>query len=512
MSESLTAYYAEIHALEDEWYPQLVKDVWVFGTSSWHRRLDKLREIDERHGIRPDDPRVYSIAAYQAEKDQIEAEWKELGKANGWDTHRWEDGYPEGFAAAERRFDVRLSDCFARHFPRLDGLRPETIDTIPKLWAHITHHVLMVRRCLDVSPLTRQPAEKRAYDKELASVYGIMDRLKLPWAPRPPYPDLTPQEALNALTQIANRLESNDAERCRVALANPVATAPFMGVAWASPAGPPEVAEDMFDVLLAALDRLTAFVTERRGHRPPSDFLELLELDHEVRALCEVARVTLPPITYEGQYGDDFVGFCRIPASRDTGGVHIWSDGGWHIALRGLRRTVELERDRRRIGATPALRVPSFSPERLDPSQCPGCKTPVPEEYSTLRLVPCSTCKRWELHTGLLVSPVAGPPGKPPVVVRTASPFWQPRLPERLITEDSKVRAKDVQKRGAGKKRRRRGRPQDTDPAADKRLFDAWQSGHYNTYEELAHEFRMSKLDVERAIGRHQKRLKRRSQ
>jgi hypothetical protein len=39
-------------------------------------------------------------------------------------------------------------------------------------------------------------------------------------------------------------------------------------------------------------------------------------------------------------------------------------------------------------------------------------------------------CRRWELRTGLLVVPVAGPPGTPPEIIRQASPFWQAIMPE----------------------------------------------------------------------------------
>jgi hypothetical protein len=66
-----------------------------------------------------------------------------------------------------------------------------------------------------------------------------------------------------------------------------------------------------------------------------------------------------------------------------------------------------------------------FKPEQLDPSRCPGCRTPVPQPC----LVPnytCARCASWQLFTGLLVVPAAGPPGTPPSVIQTASPYWLP--------------------------------------------------------------------------------------
>jgi hypothetical protein len=65
---------------------------------------------------------------------------------------------------------------------------------------------------------------------------------------------------------------------------------------------------------------------------------------------------------------------------------------------------------------------------------------------------------------------------------------------------------------GSRQRQRKRGRPVDTDPKADKRIFDAWSSGSYKTYEELASVLRMNKSAVESAIDRHRKRLKRAGQ
>ena len=51
-------------------------------------------------------------------------------------------------------------------------------------------------------------------------------------------------------------------------------------------------------------------------------------------------------------------------------------------------------------------------------------------------------------------------------------------------------------------KRKRRGRPPDTDADEDQRIYDAWKTGRYRTYEELAREFGVKKLEVRRAIDR----------
>jgi hypothetical protein len=69
--------------------------------------------------------------------------------------------------------------------------------------------------------------------------------------------------------------------------------------------------------------------------------------------------------------------------------------------------------------------------------------------------------------------------------------------PGRLKAEEAKA------------KRCKRGRPPDTDPKADKRIWDAWQSGQYKTYGDLARELRISDRAAETGIDRHRKRLER---
>ena len=68
-----------------------------------------------------------------------------------------------------------------------------------------------------------------------------------------------------------------------------------------------------------------------------------------------------------------------------------------------------------------------FPPERTDPTQCPGCKTPIPEEDRVDAKVICPACGQWELETGLLILPIAGEPGTPPEVVRWSAPLWKRR-------------------------------------------------------------------------------------
>jgi len=92
----------------------------------------------------------------------------------------------------------------------------------------------------------------------------------------------------------------------------------------------------------------------------------------------------------------------------------------------------------------------TFPPERLDPSRCPGCKAVVPEEHSLLPRVQCLSCGSWELHTGVLVGAVAGPPGTPPVILRHASPYWQPLLPDRQPSRGDMGREEERQQQVAG--------------------------------------------------------------
>ncbi len=60
---------------------------------------------------------------------------------------------------------------------------------------------------------------------------------------------------------------------------------------------------------------------------------------------------------------------------------------------------------------------------------------------------------------------------------------------------------------GTAVEKKKRGRRVDTDPAADKRVYDAWKSGSHRTYADLANTLKKTEREVGLAIDRHEKRL-----
>jgi hypothetical protein len=59
---------------------------------------------------------------------------------------------------------------------------------------------------------------------------------------------------------------------------------------------------------------------------------------------------------------------------------------------------------------------------------------------------------------------------------------------------------------GEQPKRPGRGRPIDTSPQADAKITEAWETGRYQTYDQLAREKGITKRDVKLSIDRHRKR------
>jgi hypothetical protein len=219
VADSLDAYFADVRAVEDEEYSHFLEAGSMIGASFWDGNPDKLKEIDRRRGVRPDDPRVYSIAAYLDERKHLEEAWAGLRREKNWippqelpefRESRQELPWFREYWEAQRRHNVRLSDCKARHFP---GLSRGAIDTIPNLWAHVRYHLMVVHEQVH----RMQPeAGGRATtcDADVMEAYRLLHRLQIPWAPSPPYPAFTQREAMDELTRIANRLERDDAARC----------------------------------------------------------------------------------------------------------------------------------------------------------------------------------------------------------------------------------------------------------------------------------------------------------
>jgi hypothetical protein len=55
----------------------------VLGSSVWSAQPRLLQDIDRRHGIRPEDPRIYSIAAYLTDLAEQHLAPSQLGAAEG---------------------------------------------------------------------------------------------------------------------------------------------------------------------------------------------------------------------------------------------------------------------------------------------------------------------------------------------------------------------------------------------------------------------------------------------
>jgi hypothetical protein len=64
-------------------------------------------------------------------------------------------------------------------------------------------------------------------------------------------------------------------------------------------------------------------------------------------------------------------------------------------------------------------------------------------------------------------------------------------------------------KEGEKSPRRNRGRPQARDSRNDKRIYEAWKSGNYKDYADLARDLHETKDGVARAIDAHRQRMNR---
>jgi hypothetical protein len=82
-------------------------------------------------------------------------------------------------------------------------------------------------------------------------------------------------------------------------------------------------------------------------------------------------------------------------------------------------------------------------------------------------------------------------------IVQQALVVVRPELQKWQVAEEEAPR-----QRG----RRRRGRKTSTDPQADQAIYDAWATGNYPKYSDLAREIGKSEREVRRAVDRHRHR------
>lgn len=73
----------------------------------------------------------------------------------------------------------------------------------------------------------------------------------------------------------------------------------------------------------------------------------------------------------------------------------------------------------------------------IDPRQCPGCRTRVPESAIDLSIYQCRICREWAFDPGVLVIPIMGPAGTPPCIVGTGAPLWKPILPSAITIKSN---------------------------------------------------------------------------
>jgi hypothetical protein len=83
----------------------------------------------------------------------------------------------------------------------------------------------------------------------------------------------------------------------------------------------------------------------------------------------------------------------------------------------------------------------------------------------------------------------------------------QPPLAAATDQEPPATRASEKgEGAGARRQQKKRGRPKDSDPAADRRIAEAWKTGQYLKYADLEREMNLAAGEARRAIDRHRKR------
>jgi hypothetical protein len=170
MSDAVAARNAEVLAKETQLRASIPDEKRYHDWSVWHLRggLEDLREIDGRHGIKPGDPRVYSIKAYQDEMAAIETKWKEV-----------QQGPEDAGRLSLLSYQSSRADCDARHFPDLvTGNEPKSFcradrserlgDPFATLWRH-------TKTMADFLPLCA--TSERIINDSLSVIYSALEQI-----------------------------------------------------------------------------------------------------------------------------------------------------------------------------------------------------------------------------------------------------------------------------------------------------------------------------------------------
>jgi hypothetical protein len=111
-----------------------------------------------------------------------------------------------------------------------------------------------------------------------------------------------------------------------------------------------------------------------------------------------------------------------------------------------------------------------------------------------------------------LLTPHA-PPGnlsKIPPILMAIPAYW--RIEGNAVILYRALQENEAREHKSAKEgKRRRGRPRDTNPKADEKIWDAWSTGEHKTYGDLARLQGTSAAEVARAIDRHRRRRERAS-
>ncbi len=221
-------YTAEVRAAEEEFFRSLRPDVGrAADQSAWETAegLERLREINKRHGVTPDDPRVYSIAAFKADFEATLEEADALGRAD--------TGH---FGGLPLRRAAMVADCQARHFPGLYpgwGTRPyfPGPNRLAKLWKY-TRDQCTIQYSLSSYKLPR--FDHAAAGKEvLHGLYATLSRFDLgALVPLVPWPTLSEQETVGELNRIRSELEEMERRANEAAVRSEGRADPAAGDGW----------------------------------------------------------------------------------------------------------------------------------------------------------------------------------------------------------------------------------------------------------------------------------------